>query len=85
MHSWSFDLAVDQDLTDPEGSDALFEAFEGDVTPCMRAGVPYVMCHAEGPDLARAVRSTIERIEAMGLGVRVVHVQVEAQDFTGGA
>ncbi|MCA0270368.1 MAG: hypothetical protein LCH53_14285 [Bacteroidetes bacterium] len=85
VRTWSFDLVVDQDMTDLEGSNALFEAFEGDVTPAVLAGVPHLMCTVEAPDLLGAVRQTIQRVEALGLGVRVLHVQMEPESFGDGA
>ena len=84
VRTWSFDLIVDRDLTDAKDSDALFEAFEGDVTPAVLFGVPHLMCSVDGPDLLGAVRSTMQRVEALGLS-RVVHVQMEPESFGDGA
>lgn len=84
VRTWSFDLIVDRDLCDVADADTLFEAFEGDVTPAVLAGAPHLMCSVDGPDLLGAVRSTIRRVEALGLG-HVLHVQMEPESFGDGA
>jgi len=73
QHSYDFDLV----LARPAGFDPemfldavegmLFEEFEGDVTPGVIAGVPYLACTVEADTMEAGLNALVARVVALGL------------------
>lgn len=78
MRTFEFDAIVPRDLAGEAESDALFERFEGDVTPAVIRAVPKVICSVEAPSFLVAVRRVIRGLRAAGIGVVRVEIEPEA-------
>ena len=72
MRTYEFDIFVQwEGLADVEFlaklEEPLFEAFQGDVTPAVMAGRPYVSATLEADSLEAAIRRVIEILKAEGM------------------
>lgn len=63
--------------------DALFEAFEGDVTPAMVGGVPVLYCSLMGNSRGDVLDRVTNKIEAMGLHPSQLLMRMEKQQGKG--
>lgn len=74
MRTFSFDFApADPDVFEgdklEDWAERIFEVFQGDVTPCVRAGVAYLHCDIEAASLEAAITSVLEGLQALSLPV----------------
>jgi hypothetical protein len=78
MKTYDFDLAITRDMTGDDAADLLFELFEGDVSPVVRSGVPFLSCSIEAPSFFAAVRRVLRRLRAEGVEVLRVELEPDA-------
>ena len=71
------DGLADQDFLDAF-SDVLFERFEGDISPGIRAGHPYLSGTVEAPSLEEAVRLLTDAASELGLRTKRVQFYPDA-------
>jgi hypothetical protein len=84
VRTYFFDVIIDRDLCDgAEMTDRVFEAFEGDVSPAVRAGVPLLSCSVEAETLDWAIRRVLEALPP--LGAKAVRVEVEPGELAAAA
>ena len=60
--------------------DVLFERYEGDATPCIRAGMPCVSYSVDAPSMEAALRDAVTYLEHKGH--HVLHVEIKRDEVS---
>lgn len=82
MRTFSFEIApAAPDVFDgdelKQWAERLFEAFQGDVTPCVRSGVAYLHCYVQSDSLEAAITSVLDGLQALSLPVKRLEMDSE--------
>ena len=77
--TYAFDLFIDRDIMQSEAEERLFELYEGDATPGVLSGEPFVTFHLEAASVGGAVDEALATLAELGLKARrLVFVEPEA-------
>ena len=69
-NAYEFDVFTDGDITQSEAEERLFELHEGDATPGVLAGEPFVTFHLEAESVGSAVDEALATLAELGLKAR---------------
>ena len=68
--AYEFDIFTDRDIMQSEAEERLFELYEGDATPGVLAGEPFVTFHLEAASVGAAVDEALATLAELGLKAR---------------
>ena len=78
--AYAFDIFTDRDIMESEAEDRLFELYEGDATPGVLSGEPFVTFHLEAETVGGAVDEAMATLSELGLKAhRLVFIEEEEE------
>ena len=78
-NAYEFDVFTDRDIMQSEAEERLFELYEGDATPGVLSGEPFVTFYLEAASVGGAVDEALATLAELGLKARrLVFIEPEA-------